>query len=237
MVAHQAAPPRPGTPRRGVEVTVPSNDVSALALVRDLLGVTRPSTRPRQLRFGEEDLQLASAAAAGPGTGLVEASRLLLIEAREWLDRGGPPALALPSARSARRAASCASVRRGAPATSLGAANTTVSAACGELGSSSFFGRTGAHGGRARGRGRDGRDAVGAGEPEHFAGDRSSADLDHARVHAVDVGRERVAAIVLGEIPERYRPLGRPVALGRGGLSEHQPGGQVRASRPADLKR
>ena len=63
-------------------------------------------------------------------------------------------------------------------------------------------------------------DAVGAREAEHLAGIDPVRILDDARVHAIDVGpEERIAAIVLGEIPERIALADR-VGLGRGGLSE-----------------
>ena len=74
--------------------------------------------------------------------------------------------------------------------------------------------------------GRNGVDAVGAREAEHFAGIDPVRILHDARVHAIDVGpEERIAAIVLGEIPERIALTDR-VGLGRGGLSEDQTRGQ-----------
>ncbi len=80
--------------------------------------------------------------------------------------------------------------------------------------------------GAGRVRGRNGLDAVGAREAEHFAGIDPVRILDDARVHAIDVGpEERIAAIVLGEIPERIALTDR-VGLGRGGLSEDQTRGQ-----------
>ena len=73
---------------------------------------------------------------------------------------------------------------------------------------------------------RHGRDAVRTGQPEDLAGVDPVRILHDAGVHAVDVGpQERIAAILLGEIPQRIALADR-VGLGRGGLRERQTRGQ-----------